>query len=993
MPFTQFSHSSGKGLGEMKTLVILGLRSAVAIALIMAGMAPLCFAQRTIIDRREVQRDPSVPKPYIRVTVTFTDRKGNSASRVWCYEQWPTPGGGFKEVEIPCPEPPQNQTARPPQKPEKPQGLTPEDEERIRKALNPEPQVINQTMPPSPPPNGASLPWPSVPGHPEVRNPPPVELNCPACHAKYIEFLNAWNDVASKFFDPSGSYMEPRKKAEKLWDEYLACVSVCPPNSATHIMPPQNPPPGPCLPGHCTDEPLLGPCKAGESCGGTTDPCKADPGHCAQPPSACAPGEPCQPSFHEPALSHLEIGVIDVPSDWGFQHPYDAYPDVKYQDKAAIVPSTGSQGILGLLILQQSPSAQGATPCTGGNCTFSPPGAEQDVRANVTPAKQPAFAPQPVSSPLHSAEWANMQMLVVRAGSTTASEADLRQQVMLAEDVVQQGLRSLAAPLMEKQQAADAGLLNAVKSLAAPAPVTQQIPASANALPLKLNPGSSATFVDSLGKSYCIRIRVSDNSSSLDSCSPQERESVRHELADINNFIYLNVNPPPPPIPVEQWNATVSSATGDTGIPAGPSNASKTPATPGSAPASPLRNALLDAAKKLKLQREQRQHFSEDRAKLRDNLIEAAKRLKLNSAGIVVMNYWSDSGEISGTVTTDPKSYDGVPGLRVLPVTVPLVPDSTGKPTLQGLFFDSGNGVIQPADGPIVFPSSAKLLTLVPSSNPALKVSLDLTPPPPGQTAPPQNVSVPGGITTSPVCIRNAITAVHGAGQFSGDSNKIVVSFNGEPVIPVAADRDGFFFRVPADAHEGINRLVFADEGPGGPFAASALVSVLKLTTSVDQPVLHKGQRTNGHVTLSPRNEPIIYSGQLNSLGLRPADSAGNPTPDVSQSGYWAAGFDPDLVDPGAVQKIAPDFHLPKPETAATIFLSMQNASPSIISVDGFNGAYKSYYIAPDSLPFSTTLPIKAHASGGFNIQVLVVPLVAPIRCQEIQGDLTALYH
>ena len=306
------------------------------------------------------------------------------------------------------------------------------------------------------------------------------------------------------------------------------------------------------------------------------------------------------------------------------------------------------------------------------------------------------------------------------------------------------------------------------------------------------------------------------------------------------------------------------------------------------------------------------------------------------------------SGLISGTVTTEPRKYQGIPGLRVTEIPIALTKGSDGKPSLSNLLVDTGNGVLQPADGPITFPNQSATVTLMHSGEPTAKVTRGLTV---QQHAP---LPVSRDITTSPVSFPNGIGVIHGAGRFSGDSGRMLLALNDEPMPVVAANKDAIFFQLPPDASSGPTRLTMVD----GELAASTPLTVVKLVTSVDQPNLLKHQRTNGHVGL-----------QADGL---PAEA-------------WNArgGADRDLVDVSEIQKFAPDFHPPQAEQPGVILVAIRNLSPDKISIDGFKGTAKVFSLKKDALPFNETLRIQAKADGNFEVSVVAQPLLGQVGMTE----------
>ena len=102
--------------------------------------------------------------------------------------------------------------------------------------------------------------------------------------------------------------------------------------------------------------------------------------------------------------------------------------------------------------------------------------------------------------------------------------------------------------------------------------------------------------------------------------------------------------------------------------------------------------------------------------------------------------------------------------------------------------------------------------------------------------------------TASPVSLPG-VAVVHGS--LSGDIRQMLVLLSDLRVFPFASNERVVYYTIPFDAPPGRTGMTFIDGTHAGYWATT----VLKLVTSVDQPVLHKHQRTNGHVGLSIGNQ------------------------------------------------------------------------------------------------------------------------------------------
>ena len=70
--------------------------------------------------------------------------------------------------------------------------------------------------------------------------------------------------------------------------------------------------------------------------------------------------------------------------------------------------------------------------------------------------------------------------------------------------------------------------------------------------------------------------------------------------------------------------------------------------------------------------------------------------------GVVMPTDTRAGDQVSATVVTNPKAYEGVPGLQVAQATLPLTRDAQGVATLSGVVVETGNNKLQSAEGGIL---------------------------------------------------------------------------------------------------------------------------------------------------------------------------------------------------------------------------------------------------------------------------------------------------
>ena len=413
--------------------------------------------------------------------------------------------------------------------------------------------------------------------------------------------------------------------------------------------------------------------------------------------------------------------------------------------------------------------------------------------------------------------------------------------------------------------------------------------------------------------------------------------------------------------------------------------------------------------------------------------------------GIVTPSHRQNDKPFSGSITTDPKQFQGIPGLQVQEVKLKLVIGSDGKPMLQLLLVDTGDGILQPAQQAINF--NYWMQPLQPGAQPRL-----VPPAPfngnPGTSTGAQNGPVPNGGKTEPtnpggqqlqltlhqpggppvtVPVNPTLTITGDRIYHRGERGKFTVQSDvegdmtlsgGEPKIKL--DERKVDVGVPASS----NRIttnpvcqpgkVTAVHGPGQ-FSGDASRLLVSLN---GEPVSPIAATTDGFFvqlppTLQPGQAQLLFTDQgpngwfaasttINVLrvqtgianpnlhrglhttatvGLSMGGYTGFKAPQTRQGEQNDVFVDPDLVSLTELQKQVPDFHPPEKAQQGFIALSIQNRTPGIISIDG--GNMRTWYLKADSLPFNTQLGIKAIADGGFDIGVIAQPLFPLVRMQQ----------
>ena len=374
------------------------------------------------------------------------------------------------------------------------------------------------------------------------------------------------------------------------------------------------------------------------------------------------------------------------------------------------------------------------------------------------------------------------------------------------------------------------------------------------------------------------------------------------------------------------------------------------------------------------------------------------------------------SGMISGMVLTEkdhPERFKDLPGIQVLELGRPPMPTGNdGNPLLDSLVVDTGNHVWQPANRPILFQSNPEemeqTITLAARDNSSAGVVNQHTVNIHRALAPfiaddqyrmngtPARI----GVIQQNAALRQADTANSGSrmpqylaspvslpgiadvhGPLSGNIAQMAVAIGNQNVFPFAANQSVAFYTIPPDIPPGPTQVTFVD----GTRVATWTTVVLKMATGVDQPALHKGGKTDGHIRLEtgPLNSNQKMWMDSNFRMRMPSYIDEESLKRVNKIEPLALEnrFDPDLLDLNKLQKSFPNFN-PQANGGDFVFVGIHNLSPTI-SIEG--GPVQFFSVPMQSLPVDKVLKFKATADGPFDVQVVAQLFAAPRACQEYQ--------
>ena len=194
-------------------------------------------------------------------------------------------------------------------------------------------------------------------------------------------------------------------------------------------------------------------------------------------------------------------------------------------------------------------------------------------------------------------------------------------------------------------------------------------------------------------------------------------------------------------------------------------------------------------------------------------------------------------------------------------------------------------------------------------------------------------------------------------GPFDGRWPGTGVDLGGKPGLILAETPHALFWKLPDAMPAGSISLTITDAGRGATFP----VYVLGLAMAADQLHLMRGQSTRMQATV---------------LG-----------PELVPAGAWKAGDVWSSVDLKYIKEQFPDFEIPKPGDAATVFFRVDNVSRETVSMRPAKN--ESFITSLDrsafsSGPYTYAATIQSRKAGGFTINGLVVAFFAPIPGQPL---------
>jgi len=331
----------------------------------------------------------------------------------------------------------------------------------------------------------------------------------------------------------------------------------------------------------------------------------------------------------------------------------------------------------------------------------------------------------------------------------------------------------------------------------------------------------------------------------------------------------------------------------------------------------------------------------------------AEQRTGSQLIGVVIGTDTRTGEKTTARIVSDPKTYRGIPGVRVVEMTTNVALGKDGKPLLDGLQARIGDGPAQSCEKPVTGTVAKGAKTM--------QVSVGR----PGTTPVTQEVPVsPGETRSAPVSVRpqdfhtpavyqtGTVQVIHG--PFDGSSFGTSVQVAGRPAEIVAETAGALYFRVPEGAAPGQTAVVCEEQGTRMRFK----VATVGLSMSADRLSLMKGESTSFRATVT---------------------GADKLPPSAWQSA--SAQEIEDVMDMNEVRRLAPKFKAPGSGAPGMILLLLQNATPGVVSMSG--GNVVQLELNQQSFaggPYTHTGSVHSHERGSFGINGVVVPFLAPVE-------------
>jgi hypothetical protein len=321
----------------------------------------------------------------------------------------------------------------------------------------------------------------------------------------------------------------------------------------------------------------------------------------------------------------------------------------------------------------------------------------------------------------------------------------------------------------------------------------------------------------------------------------------------------------------------------------------------------------------------------------------AAQNAPLVDVGLVVPRDAITNETISATMVTDPRDFEGIAALEVVPIQVPAIPGVNTYDLLGHYKVQVGeNPNFVPAGSAFVFTATDGLQLRFKRSDIAngpmitTRASLRLT------GASPNSLH-DDGFRSPPITMAGALHLIHG--PLSGASSQTQVRVNGTAAKILAESPREVFCFVPPTMPVGPAEWTVQE----GDRRTRLKTWVLGLQMSADKLKLMKGESTAFHVF------------------IRGVET-------IPKEAWSGSGSVPELVNPALIRKFLPDFTPPSPLQPGVLVLALENLSTGTVVMSGGDKLALTFSYGQPKYEYHGT--ITASKAGSFNIDGTLIPFL-----------------
>ncbi len=356
----------------------------------------------------------------------------------------------------------------------------------------------------------------------------------------------------------------------------------------------------------------------------------------------------------------------------------------------------------------------------------------------------------------------------------------------------------------------------------------------------------------------------------------------------------------------------------------------------------------------------------------------------VKEVGLILPARIHPGDRVSGSVVEDPSDYEGLAGLLVTRVALPLAPSGAAS-SLSGWMVEMSGEPPQPANGPLsltVPPGQLELAVLFrQADNAGSPVSKAISIP---HTAP-AKTKTPTSYLAPALCLKGQPCVIHG--PFSGNSTKTFVAVEERPARIVAETSDAAYVAIPDRTEAGLRPLVIAE---GAKAVAFPLV-VAEFSLAPERRNLSKGQTLLIYPVIDgPQELPdqLWLPGNYPASNLEEARKLipGFQVPRASRASNEAREAHEAEEKREAKQKQAGEAAESDEDQGGEILLVVKNLSPDQVSLHESKDGTFVFQLKAASFrmgEFKYKFVAEALKTGTFAVQGYVIPFLAPVMGQE----------